>query len=127
MTTDRNWIRWIYIVSDPHAGARGFSLEGCEFRAKHPELVDDEMYSTVPGDRGTQRGKFWVISENELMRVCPDMQQFAQGRDWFFPAELCNGFLRPEGVIPVPTRDASPKEKQDAIDLFTGSQRKLLK
>lgn len=115
---NRTWVRWILIIDDPFSSARGFSLTGMEFRAKLPDQVDDEMYGTLPGDRNTQRGKFWVVTEEELMRVCPGMQQYAQGRDWFFPVEFCKSFLRPHGVLPTPTREATSTERIEAVSIF---------
>lgn len=120
----RNWVRWIQILVDPNAEQRGFSLEGLEFKAQ-PDPVEDEMYGTLPGDRNVQPGKFWVVAEVELMRVCPQMQQFSQGADWFFPVEFCNSLLRPEGVEPVPTREATPSERAEAEATFESVQEQL--
>ena len=56
------------------------------------------------------------------MRICPQMQPFAQGADWFFPVEFCDSLLRPEGVEPVQTRDATPSEKAEAESVFESVQ-----
>ncbi len=121
----RDWIRWVRILTDPHKTARGFSLENLEFKTKQAEPVDDEMYGTLPGDEHTQRGKFWVVSEEELMRVCPQMQTYAQGADWFFPVEFCDSFVRPHGVEPVQTREATENERADALRTFEDVKSKL--
>jgi hypothetical protein len=81
------------------------------------------MYGTLQGDAHTQPGKFWVISEADLMRICPQMQSFAQGADWFFPVEFCDSLVRPHGVEPVQTRDATADERVEALETFRGVQR----
>ena len=121
----RDWIMWVRILTDPHKETRGFSLENLEFKAKQADPVDDEMYGTLPGDGHTQYGKFWVVSEEELMRVCPQMQAYAQGKDWFFPVEFCDSFVRPQGVEPVQTRDATENERADALRTFETVKSKL--
>jgi hypothetical protein len=132
MTQDRReWVQWIRVLVDPSAEARGFSLEGLEFKAQttpDAKPVVDEMYGTLPGDNNNmQPGSFWVVSEDELMRVCPQMEPFAQGKDWFFPTEFCDASLRPLGVDPVQTRDATAPEKAEALRTFEGTQRQLAK
>lgn len=127
MTQDtRNWVMWIRVLTDPSAGSRGFTLEGLEFPAKRAEPVEDEMYGTLPGDTNTQPGKFWVVSEDDLMRICPQMQSFAQGADWFFPVEFCDPLVRPHGVEPTQTREATPEERVDALKTFRGVQQQLI-
>lgn len=121
----RNWIQWVRILVDPSPEVRGFSLEGLEFRTKNVEPVEDEMYGTLPGDANVQRGKFWVITEDELMRVCPKMHPFAQGKDWFFPVEFCDFLLRPEGVFPVETREATDEERAEALSTHSSVQEQL--
>ncbi len=121
----RDWIRWIRILTDPHSEARGFSLANLEFKARDVEPVEDEMYGTIPGDNHTQQGKFWVVTEEELMYRCPSMAPFAQGRDWFFPVEFCDAFVRPAGVEPVATRDATEDERADALRTFEEVKNKL--
>lgn len=121
-------VRWIRVLLDPNEGARGFSLANLEFQSKHLEAVQDEMYGTLPGDSSnTQPGKFWVIVETELMKRCPKMQAFAQGRDWFFPAEFCDAFFRPYGVEPVITREATASERAEALGTFERTMAKLVK
>ena len=124
MSSQGFWTRWIHVLDDPNASVRGFSLAGLEFRTKLPDPVTDKMYGTLPGDNNTQNGKFWVVTEEELMRVCSEMQKFAQGKDWFFPVEFCNAFVRPQGVLPVPTRDATVSEREEALSLFENTIRK---
>jgi hypothetical protein len=122
MTQDmRNWVRWVRILVDPNEEQRGFTLADLEFKAQ-PDVVEDEMYGTRPGDNNTQAGKFYVVTEEELMRVCPQMKPFAQSADWFFPVEFCDSLLRPEGVEPVQTRDATPEEKAAAEATFESVQ-----
>ena len=123
----RNWVRWVRVLADPSESVRGFSLEGLEFRAKFVEAVEDEMHGTLPGDSHVQPGKFWVIAEEELMRICPQMQAFAQGKDWFFPVEFCHELVRPEGVEPTQTRDATPAEQEEALSTFGRVQAQLNK
>ena len=126
MTQDtRDWVRWVRVLADPSAEVRGFSLEGLEFPATHAEPIEDTMYGTLPGDSNKQPGKFWVVLEKDLMRICPQMQSFAQGADWFFPVEFCDPMVRPAGVEPTQTRDATPEEKTEALDTFQGVQRQL--
>ncbi len=128
MTQDTtNWVVWVRVLVDPTAAARGFSLEGLEFPAKQPQPVDDEMYGTIPGDANIQPGKFWVVSEEHLMRICPAMQAFTQGADWFFPVEFCEPVSRPPGVEPTQTRDATAKERSEALETFQGVQRQMAK
>jgi hypothetical protein len=125
MTQDmRNWVSWVRVLADPASETRGFTLEGLEFKVTG-DPVEDEMYGTLPGDRNVQRGKFWVVSEAELMRVCPQMQTFAQGEDWFFPVEFCDHTVRPEGIEPVQTRDATSVERAEALSTFGKVQEKL--
>lgn len=121
----RDWVRWIRILVDPHKETRGFSLENLEFQAKGTDPVEDEMYGTLPGDTHTQRGKFWVVTEEELMRVCPQMKAYAQDKDWFFPVEFCDSFARPLGVRPVQTREATENERAEALRTFESVQAKL--
>jgi hypothetical protein len=126
MTQDRrDWIRWIRILTDPHKELRGFSLENLEFKTEQPEPVEDEMYGTLKGDTNTQRGKFWVVSESELVRVCPAMASYSQGVDWFFPVEFCDSFVRPVGVEPVLTREATDSEKEEAFRTLEQVKNKL--
>lgn len=128
MTQDTvNWVVWVRVLVDPSATSRGFSLEGLEFPANSPQPVEDEMYGTIPGDANTQPGKFWVVSESDLMRICPAMQTFAQGADWFFPVEFCEPVSRPQGVEPTQTRDATDEERSEALETFQGVQRQLAK
>lgn len=114
----RDWVTWVRVLVDPNEKVRGFSLEGLEFKAKKATPVEDEMYGTLPGDVHTQAGKFWVISEEELMRVCPKMEEYAKGEDWFFPVEFCDPVQRPYGINPVLTRDATVEEKTKATNTF---------
>jgi hypothetical protein len=102
-------------------------LEGLEFPAKRPQPIEDEMYGTLPGDSNTQPGKFWVVSESNLMRICPAMEKFAQGADWFLPVEFCEPVSRPQGVEPSQTRDATASEREDALRTFQGVQSQLAK
>ena len=125
MSITRDWIRWIRILHDPNETVRGFSLANLEFKTKGVEAVEDEMYGTLPGDSNTQQGKFWVVTEDELMRRCPSMQAFAQGEDWFFPVEFCDSFVRPQGVEPVDTRDATDEERAEAIRTFENIKTKI--
>lgn len=125
MSNTRDWVQWIRILHDPNEAVRGFSLENLEFQTKTAEAVEDEMYGTLPGDANTQRGKFWIVAENELMRRCPQMQAFAQGEDWFFPVEFCDAFIRPYGVEPVVTRDATDKERMEAFRTFENVKTKI--
>lgn len=128
MTQDTmNWVVWVRVIADPTAEARGFSLEGLEFPAKKPQPVEDEMYGTIRGDANIQSGKFWVVSEDDLMRICPAMQAFSQGADWFFPVEFCEPVERPPGVIPAQTRVGTAEESADALDTFRGVQQQLAK
>jgi len=120
----RSWVSWVRVLVDPNADVRGFSLEGLEFKAKGPP-VEDEMYGTLPGDTYTQSGKFWVVSEVELMRVCPKMQSYAKGEDWFFPVEFCDHTVRPEGIEPVQTREATSSEREEALNTFGNVQKRL--
>ena len=54
MTQDmRNWVRWVRILVDPNEEHRGFTLADLEFKAQ-PDVVEDEMYGTLPGDNNTQ-------------------------------------------------------------------------
>lgn len=121
----RDWIRWIRVLVDPSEQVRGFSLEGLEFSCQKAEPVEDEMYGTLPGDGHRQRGKFWVVSEEELMRVCPAMEPFAKQADWFFPVEFCDAFIRPAGIAPIQTRDATKAEREEALETFGKVQRQL--
>jgi hypothetical protein len=125
MSDTRDWVNWIRILVDPNEATRGFSLADLEFKTKTATSVEDEMYGTLPGDANTQRGKFWVVTEDELMRRCPQMQAFAQGADWFFPVEFCDDFVRPQGVEPVVTRDATASEKADALSTFEKVKTKI--
>jgi hypothetical protein len=128
MTQDTtNWVVWVRVLVDPTAAARGFSLEGLEFPAKQPQPVEDEMYGTIPGDSNIQPGKFWVVTEDALMRICPAMQEFAQGTDWFFPVEFCEPVSRPQGVEPTQTRDATAEERSEGLETFQAVQRQLAK
>jgi hypothetical protein len=110
---------------DPNEATRGFSLADLEFKTKTATAVEDEMYGTLPGDANIQRGKFWVVTEDELMRRCPQMQAFAQGDDWFFPVEFCDDFVRPQGVEPVVTRDATDDERVEALQTFEAVKTKI--
>ena len=121
----RDWIRWIRVLYDPSEKQRVFSLAGLEFKPRYAEAVEGEMRGTLPGDNHTQPGKFWVIAEDELMRVCPKMASFAQGEDWFFPVEFCDAFMRPVGVEPVPTRDATDEEREEALHTFESVKTRL--
>lgn len=121
----RGWVNWVRVLVDPSEKVRGFSLEGLEFRTKKDAPVEDEMYGTLPGDTHTQPGKFWVVSEEELMRVCPKMEAFAKGEDWFFPVEFCDPVQRPYGVHPAQTRDATTEEKRSAVSTFHKVAEKL--
>jgi hypothetical protein len=125
MSNQRDWVNWVRILVDPNEATRGFSLANLEFKTKTAELVEDEMYGTLPGDQNTQRGKFWVVTEDELMRRCPQMQAFAQGADWFFPDEFCDAFVRPQGVEPVATRDATDDERTEALRTFESVKTKI--
>lgn len=125
MSDTRDWIRWIRILHDPNETVRGFTLANLEFKTKTAEVVEDEMYGTLPGDSNTQQGKFWVVTEDELMRRCPSMQAFAQGADWFFPVEFCDSFVRPHGIEPVATRDATDKEREEALRTFENVKTKI--
>jgi len=53
------------------------------------------------------------------------MQSFAQGADWFFPVEFCDPMVRPAGVEPTQTREATPEERTAALETFQGVQRQL--
>jgi len=121
----QDWVQWVRILSDPSAAARGFSLEGLEFPSKYSEPVEDEMYGALAGDGNVQRGKFWVVTEDNLMRICPQMESLAQGKDWFFPVEFCDSLSRPQGIEPAQTRDATPEERSEAITTFQGVQSQL--
>ncbi len=121
----RDWVQWIRILTDPNETTRGFSLVNLEFKTKTGEIVEDEMRGTLPGDRNTQRGKFWVVTENELMLRCPQMQAFAQGEDWFFPVEFCDPFWRPQGIEPIATRDATDAERAEALQTFESVKTKI--
>ncbi len=116
----RDWVQWVRILVDPSETVRGFSLSNLEFKTKTGQIVEDEMYGTLPGDANTQRGKFWVVTEDELIRRCPQMQTFARGEDWFFPVEFCDPFWRPQGVEPGVTRDATDAECAEALKTFEG-------
>jgi len=121
----RDWVQWIRVLADPSAAQRGFSLEGLEFPAKNNDPVEDEMHGTLQGDTHVQAGKFWVITEEALMRICPRMQAFAQGKDWFFPVEFCDSMVRPAGMEPAQTRDATDEERAEAISTFGSVQTQL--
>ena len=121
----RDWVNWVRILVDPSEATRGFSLANLEFKTKTAAPVEDEMYGTLPGDANIQRGKFWVVTEDELMRRCPQMQAFAQGDDWFFPVEFCDEFVRPQGVEPVATRDATDAERTQALQTFENVRTKI--
>lgn len=125
MSNQRDWVNWVRILTDPNETTRGFSLANLEFKTKTAEAVEDEMYGTLPGDDNRQRGKFWVVTEEELMRRCPQMQAFAQGTDWFFPVEFCDSFVRPQGVEPVATRDATDEERAEALQTFESVKTKI--
>jgi hypothetical protein len=125
MSNQRDWVNWVRILTDPNETTRGFSLANLEFKTKTAEEVEDEMYGTLPGDDNRQRGKFWVVTEEELMRRCPQMQAFAQGTDWFFPVEFCDSFVRPQGVEPVATRDATDEERAEALQTFESVKTKI--
>ena len=125
MSNQRDWVQWVRILVDPNETTRGFSLVNLEFKTKTGEIVEDEMYGTLPGDANTQRGKFWVVTEDELMKRCPQMQAFAQGEDWFFPVEFCDPFWRPQGIDPVVTRDATASERVEALDTFEKVKTKI--
>jgi hypothetical protein len=113
-------------LTDPNEGTRGFSLANLEFKTKTADIVEDEMYGTLPGDdKHIQPGKFWVVTEEELMRRCPQMQAFAQGDDWFFPVEFCDAFVRPDGIEPVATRDATEDERVEALRTFENVKNKI--
>ena len=127
MSNTRDWVGWIRILTDPYETTRGFSLANLEFKTKTASVVEDEMYGTLPGDKNTQSGKFWVVTEDELMRRCPQMQAFAQGADWFFPVEFCDAFVRPQGVEPVATRDATDAEREEALRTFESVKDKISK
>jgi len=125
MNETRDWVQWIRVLADPHEEVRGFSLANLEFKTKHVQAVEDEMFGTLPGDSNVQPGKFWVVTEDELMRVCPQMKAFAQEEDWFFPVEFCDAFVRPAGVEPVLTRDATDKERVEALRTFENIKTKI--
>lgn len=125
MSDTRDWVNWIRILIDPNETTRGFSLANLEFKTKTATVVEDEMYGTLPGDTHTQPGKFWVVTEDELMRRCPQMQAFAQGNDWFFPVEFCDSFVRPQGIEPVATRDATDEERAEALSTFETVKAKI--
>ena len=71
----RDWVRWVRVLADPSAELRGFSIEGLEFPSTHAEPIEDTMYGTLPGDSNQQPGKFWVVSEDALMRICPQLAE----------------------------------------------------
>ncbi len=125
MSDTRDWVNWVRILVDPNETTRGFSLANLEFKTKTAAAVEDEMYGTLPGDKNTQTGKFWVVTEDELMRRCPQMQAFAQGADWFFPVEFCDVFVRPQGIEPVATRDATDAEREEALSTFETVKTKI--
>ncbi len=125
MSNTRDWVNWVRILTDPNETTRGFSLANLEFKTKTAEAVEDEMYGTLPGDQNTQQGKFWVVTEDELIRRCPQMKAFAQGADWFFPVEFCDSFVRPQGVEPVATRDATDVERAEALRTFENVKTKI--
>jgi hypothetical protein len=125
MSDATDWVNWIRILVDPNEATRGFSLADLEFKTKTATQVEDEMYGTLPGDENRQRGKFWVVTEDELMRRCPQMVAFSQGKDWFFPVEFCDDFVRPQGVEPVVTRDATDAERTEALSTFEAVKGKI--
>lgn len=124
-SNQRDWVNWVRILIDPNEKTRGFSLANLEFKTKTAEIVEDEMYGTLPGDDNRQRGKFWVVTEDELMSRCPQMKAFAQGDDWFFPVEFCDAFVRPQGIEPVATRDATEEERTEALSTFEKVKSKI--
>ncbi len=125
MSDTRDWVNWVRILVDPSEETRGFSLANLEFKTKTAEVVEDEMRGTLPGDQNIQHGKFWVVTEDELMRRCPQMQAFAQGEDWFFPVEFCDAFVRPQGIEPIATRDATDEERAEALSTFENVKAKI--
>lgn len=125
MSDTRDWVNWVRILTDPNETTRGFSLANLEFKTKTAEAVEDEMYGTLPGDQNTQQGKFWVVTEDELMQRCPQMKAFARGEDWFFPVEFCDSFVRPQGVEPVATREATDVERAEALRTFENVKNKI--
>lgn len=125
MSNTRDWVNWVRILTDPNETTRGFSLANLEFKTKTAEVVEDEMYGTLPGDQNTQQGKFWVVTEDELIRRCPQMKAFARREDWFFPVEFCDSFVRPQGVEPVATRDATDVEREEALHTFESVKTKI--
>jgi hypothetical protein len=85
---------WIRISADPHAKARGFSIENRELRVKGYEPI----FGTMEDFRGsTMPGKFWVVEASEVYRVIPEMRKFPIREEaWFFPFEFCDSFVRPD-------------------------------
>ena len=84
---------WIRVVVDPHASLRGFSILNLEFKSEVRFPIQGEM-KDFKGNY--MNGMFWVVSEDEVFRVCPRLKTLGiTGKPWFFPREFCNAFVRP--------------------------------
>jgi hypothetical protein len=94
---------WIRIHSDPHAKARGFSIKNRELKVKGFEPVVDEM-EDLAGNK--MRGTFWIVAAEHVYQAIPELRRFPLNqRDWFFPIEFCEPFIRPAYYDPKILRD----------------------
>ena len=94
---------WIRITADPHARFRGFSILNRELRCLGFNPVEDEMRDLTGR---TMRGKFWVVSADEVYRALPEMKRFkTQMEPWFFPFEFCQSFVQPADYMARPVKN----------------------
>jgi hypothetical protein len=91
------FVIWIRLKVDPHANLRGFSILDRELRVEGYEPVNDTMQD-LRGE--TMQGKFWVVKEDEVYRVIPELLRFQKyGKAWLFPVEFCDPFVRPYNYL----------------------------
>lgn len=97
------FVIWIRVKVDPHAAMRGFSILDREMRVEGYEPVNDTMQDL----RGQMMaGKFWVVKEEEVYRVIPELLRFQKlGKAWFFPVEFCDPFVRPQNFLDLKVVD----------------------
>ncbi len=119
---------WIQIIADPHAKMRGFSILNLEFKADVVEPVQGEMKDFTGK---TMQGMFWVVSEDEVFRVCPQLRKFRTGdsKPWFFPQEFCKGFYRPyyfrrTKFVDLTLTPPDPDPKVSSSGLILGNYKK---